>query len=336
MKIRLAVSDPPDEDESPFTKLLGRRRNQLTVALGAIWLLDAALQYQPYMFTLAFPTQTIAPSGQGSPIWVSGPVDWAANLMSSNIIVWNALFATTQLLIALGIFWPRSRRIALIGSIAWALGVWWMGEGMGGTFAGPMSPLMGLPGGALLYAVIAVLVWPHPAKVGEGVQGQTVDSESVATSSLLRMEGSKLIWLALWVGFAVESLVPANAGPQGIYNMIQSMIDGEPGWIQSMNRATSDLVQNRGTPISIVLAVLCFCVALGVFFRRTLVASLIVSMVVSLLIWVFAEDFGGIFSGSGTDPNTGPLLVLLAACFWPLLRADRRGSKEPVNEGGDS
>jgi hypothetical protein len=31
--------------------------------------------------------------------------------------------------------------------------------------------------------------------------------------------------------------------------------------------------------------------------------------------------FGGILAGSGTDPNTGPVLVLLAAAYWPRRAA---------------
>jgi hypothetical protein len=33
---------------------------------------------------------------------------------------------------------------------------------------------------------------------------------------------------------------------------------------------------------------------------------------------VTGEQFGAIFSGQATDPNTGPLLILIAAAFWPL------------------
>jgi MYXO-CTERM domain-containing protein len=29
------------------------------------------------------------------------------------------------------------------------------------------------------------------------------------------------------------------------------------------------------------------------------------------------EHFGSLFSGSATDPNSGPLLLLIAAAFWP-------------------
>jgi len=33
--------------------------------------------------------------------------------------------------------------------------------------------------------------------------------------------------------------------------------------------------------------------------------------------WVFGEAFGQIFSGIATDPNSGPLLVLLALTLYP-------------------
>ncbi len=32
---------------------------------------------------------------------------------------------------------------------------------------------------------------------------------------------------------------------------------------------------------------------------------------------MFGEAFGGIFTGLATDPNTGPLLVLLALAVYP-------------------
>jgi hypothetical protein len=43
---------------------------------------------------------------------------------------------------------------------------------------------------------------------------------------------------------------------------------------------------------------------------------------------VVGEAFGTILTGGGTDPNSGPLLALLALTYWPLAaaatpRADR-------------
>jgi hypothetical protein len=39
------------------------------------------------------------------------------------------------------------------------------------------------------------------------------------------------------------------------------------------------------------------------------------------VIWVFGEALGGILTGVGTDPNSGPLLALLALAYWPLRTA---------------
>jgi len=38
--------------------------------------------------------------------------------------------------------------------------------------------------------------------------------------------------------------------------------------------------------------------------------------VLAVGIWVVGENFGQVFSGSATDPNSGPLLALLAVAFW--------------------
>ena len=125
---------------------LDRRRRALQLGLGVIWLLDAALQYQPYMFSEGFPHQILAPVGPGNPGWVAQPVRWAAHLTANHVVAMNALFATAQLLIALGLFTRATVRLALAGSVLWALGVWWMGEGLGGLLVGPQSPIMGSPG----------------------------------------------------------------------------------------------------------------------------------------------------------------------------------------------
>ncbi len=82
-------------------------RRGLQVALGVVWLLDAALQYQPFMFTKMFPTMMLAPSGAGEPAFVSGPVLTAERLISGHVVPWNAMFATVQLALAAG---PRPGR----------------------------------------------------------------------------------------------------------------------------------------------------------------------------------------------------------------------------------
>ena len=53
-------------------------------------------------------------------------------------------------------------------------------------------------------------------------------------------------------------------------------------------------------------------------------ATLVLAIVVAAVIWVFGEAFGPILTGGGTDPNSGPLLALVALAYWPLATAGPR------------
>ena len=92
-------SEEPPEAES------GRRfrvtRRGLQIALGVVWLLDGALQLQPFMFGSGFASQVLSPAGDGQPGWVAAGVHWAAGLVGSSPAVWDALFAAVQLAIGI-------------------------------------------------------------------------------------------------------------------------------------------------------------------------------------------------------------------------------------------
>ncbi|MGH3236681.1 MAG: hypothetical protein ACRDOH_26195, partial [Streptosporangiaceae bacterium] len=69
-------------------------------------------------------------------------------------------------------------------------------------------------------------------------------------------------------------------------------------------------------------------VAAGVFLparpaRPAIVLAIVLALVVAVALWL-AQGLGGIFTGSATDPNSGPLLALLALAFWPLAVTPRR------------
>jgi len=64
-------------------------------------------------------------------------------------------------------------------------------------------------------------------------------------------------------------------------------------------------------------------IALGVFLPAAPARGVIaLAIVVAVAIWVVGENFGQIFTGAATDPNSGPLLVLLAVAYWPTRRKD--------------
>ncbi len=72
-------------------------RRWLQVGLGVLWVLDAALQYQPSMFGRGFVTGIIDPAGAGSPALIANSVTGAGHLMLHNVVLFNAVFATIQL-----------------------------------------------------------------------------------------------------------------------------------------------------------------------------------------------------------------------------------------------
>jgi hypothetical protein len=304
-------------------------RRGLQICLGLVWLLDAALQYQPFMFGPFFVTQSIDSARAGNPFIVAGPAAWASHMMLHHIAIYNAIFATIQLLIAVGIFFRRTLRTALAASIVWALFVWWFGESLGGILVG-YSPLAGVPGAVVLYALIAIMLWPTERPPVHQVT-------SPAQSGPLGGRAANLLWLTLWGSFCYYLLLPANRSPAAI-GALFSVTDGQPGWIISVMNGLSNLAGQGGLGISVVLAILCALVAGGVFAQSTIRPTLVVAMALSLLFWV-AEGFGGIFTGQGTDPNTGPLLILLAACFWPhsaaqpTRRADARHRRARATRG---
>ena len=51
---------------------------------------------------------------------------------------------------------------------------------------------------------------------------------------------------------------------------------------------------------------------------RAMRVVLSVALVLVGLVWVGVENVGGVLAGGATDPNSGPLLVLLLLAYWPL------------------
>ena len=116
--------------------------------------------------------------------------------------------------------------------------------------------------------------------------------------------------------------------------MFGAMALGQPHWLSSLDNAAARLVAGRGLAFSIVLAAVLVLVAIGTFLPvKTARVTLVVAVALSLFIWVVGQGFGDVFSGSGTDPNTGPLLILTAAAFWPRRPAAApRPAAEPATD----
>jgi hypothetical protein len=280
-------------------------RRKLQLALGVIWLLDGILQYQAFMFTKAFP-QMLASSASGNPAVIAAPITWSATQITHHLVAANAVFATIQVAIGLGIAWRPALRPALAASIAWAVAVWWLGEGLNGILtSGGASPVNGAPGAVIIYALLAVLLWPT------GNEGPFEAARAIGRRP------AQALWLILWASLAYFALLPASRAPHAVSQMISGMASGEPGWLAWTDNHAASVLSGQGLAASIVLAAACLIVAFGTYLPPRLArATLVLAIITALALWI-AEGLGGIFTGSGTDPNTGPLLALLALSFWP-------------------
>lgn len=303
-------------------------RRRLQLALGAAWLLDAILQYQPVMFTRAF-GQMLAAAAPGNPAVVGQPVMWDARLVGQHPMVLNAAFATVQLLLGLGIAWRPTVRLALGASVIWALSVWWLGEGLGGVLTGTASPVSGAPGPAVLYALLAVLLWPRDrGGAAARTEGPPAPFEAARA---VGAPAARALWLLLWSSLAYFALLPANRAPQALHDTLSGVTGGEPAWLASISQHGAEFLAHRGLAGSVVLAALLAVIALGVYLpppaARTVLA---LAAVVAAVIWVAGQALGGILTGSSTDPGTGPLLIVLVLAFWPARTDGARAIRGPA------
>lgn len=284
----------------------GRRTLQLVLA--TIWLLDGILQLQAYFFTRSFGTQMIAPAAQGNPSVIARSITWSALTIGHHTVITNLSFALLQVGLGLGIAWRPTVKVALGASIAWSIGVWWIGEGLGGVLSGAANPVDGAPGAVILYGLLAVLLWPRdrPGPAPSFIAARAV-GEPVA----------KAVWLVLWGSLSYFAISGANRSSQGVHDLIDGMTAGEPGWLTSLNRHAATLVDHRGLATMVVLAALSAVVAVGVYLPPAAAnATLVVAVVISLLWWVVGEDLGELFTNGATDVNSGPLLIVLALAYW--------------------
>lgn len=273
----------------------GPRTVQLVLA--AFWAVDALLQFQPRNFTSELVFGTILGNAENQPQPIFGSLVSASQLLGAHPVELNVAIIVIQLALAGGLLWRRTVKLALVVSIPWVLGVWWLGEGFGGIFAGKATLLVGAPGPALLYALLVLVAWPRE-RPGTG---------SIAAAGLLGERATLGIWTLLWTGGATlrvaEVLVPAHLCAAGRLSA------------QSGRRTQVDLPHQR-------------CLS---HFAATAGLPLVTAgIVLSVIYRIIGQQFAGLLTGSSTDIASGPLYILLALTVWPTAaRITRTGSDRP-------
>ncbi len=297
------------------------------LVLATVWLLDAVLQLQPFMFTRGSNgfSGMLNNLAAGNPGWVAHSITWNASNVYHNPVVSNSVFALVQFLIGFGIVWKRTLKPALALSIVWALGVRWFGEGVGNILHGGATPFGGGPGAVLFYALLAVLLWPSAGS----------DLPFVAARSV-GVTAAKAIWAVVWGLLALLAVVGSGRSPQALHDLVAAYT-GQPGWLAHIDRDTASMFLHHGTTAAILLAVVCAVVAGGVFLPPQFTkVTLVLGIVTFVFIWVATENFGGILAGGATDPNSGPPVIILALTYWPLTLARNTATSRLSNSTAGS
>jgi hypothetical protein len=277
-------------------------RRAVQTVLGVIWLIDGALQFQPFMYTRGF-VQVIVSGAAGQPYWLASSIRWAAHLFGSDLTVFNTLSAMTQVIIGLGLLYRPAVKGALVVSFAWALIVWWFSEAFGLLLSNTAGPLTGAPGAVLLYALIGLLVWPGARPGG-----------------LLGVRGARIAWAALWLVMAWLWLLVPNSTANATSSAISAAPSGA-GWLAGLQHSVANAAAGNGLVIALVLAGVSAAIGVAVAIDWHPRSFLALAVILNLAYWVIAQGLGGILTGSGTDPNSGPLFILLAAGLYSLLPA---------------
>lgn len=284
----------------------GRRMLQLVVA--TIWLVDGILQLQAFFFTKSFGLQMISGMSSGNPSIIARPISWSGTIIGHHAVLTDALFALVQIGIGVTIGWRPTVRIGLGVSIVWAVGVWWVGEGLGGIVNGSANPVNGAPGAVILYALLAVLLWPHD-RAGE--EAPFIAARAVGAPI------AKGLWLALWGSLSYFAVVGANRSSRGLHDLINAEANGEPGWVARIDHRVAHVVDHKGLALTLLLACLLLLVSIGILLPRPVAnGAVVLAAVLSASFWVLGENFGAIFTNGATDVNSGPLLMALAVTFW--------------------
>ena len=313
------VCGRPVSSSASTARQIGLSRRSLRMVLGCIWLLDGALQLQSFMFTKGFAHGIIAPSASGQPFFVAGPVEWNARMIAGHPALFNGFFASIQLLLGLGFLFRRSARLAIVSSVLWAGGVWYLGEGLGGLAGGHMTALLGAPGAAVLYMVLALAAWPGP---------RDPSSYQNPDCCLRPPQWVLGVWTMFWVGFALLNVLSPNISFRTISTELTMNASMVPSWLAVIDRGSSIVVHTLGFGAVVITMALELAIGLLVVKAGALrTVALWAGIAVAVLYWGVGQSFGQLFSGQATDPSTGPLLVVVGLT---ALGVTRESTGRPV------
>jgi cytochrome oxidase Cu insertion factor (SCO1/SenC/PrrC family) len=286
-----------------------RARRFLRLAFGLLWVVDGLLQAQSKM-PGSFVAEVLQPGISTGPSWFGDVVTPMARAWTRHPVA--ADVATVWVQLGLGLLILIGGRgalakLALWGSIAWSLAVWFLGEAFGGLLAAGASWLTGAPGAALIYAATAALLllpreWWMEGRA-QRLCRQLVSVWFLAGAGLQALPGERQ-----WQASGLSEPFVSRAG-----------ISQPAAAVQPILRLGA-LAARHPVAVNATIIALLLAAAAGLWLSgRT--AVIVAGLVLCAATWWLAQDFG-VLGGTATDPNSGlPLGLLLAAALPGLSPA---------------
>ena len=284
-----------------------RSQRVLQVTLGLFWILDAALQFQPFMFGRGFVDTFILNNAAGQPFVLGDLITHVGNFVAPDIAVWNTFFALIQLFIGVGLLFRRTVRPAL--AVLLRVGPGHLGRRRGHGDDPHRHRHRAHRRAGLGAAVRAAWAsWPGRGRPGATSTGATGPSASPRRRRPRASDAPSRRWRcgrgtgrsrpccssSPTTGPARRSRAPSSAWPPG--SRAGSPTSSRP-WATSSRRPAP---RRRGCwPPSRSSS------ASGRWWPAARGGSSLAGALFSLLLWIAGQGLiGNIFTSSVTDPNT--------------------------------
>jgi hypothetical protein len=99
--------------------------------------------------------------------------------------------------------------------------------------------------------------------------------------------------------------------------------NGSPSGLTGFESSFADWITHHGTLSVAVLVAAYALIGLAALYRRTIAVGAAAGLLLALAIWVIAQNFGALYTGQATDPNTAPLIAVMGVALLAGYRRPR-------------
>jgi hypothetical protein len=125
--------------------------------------------------------------------------------------------------------------------------------------------------------------------------------------------------------------MPANIAANGASAAFEAGGSVAPGPLAYLDAALGRASAGHGTPITIGLAVVEAGLGAGIMHDKWRNTAAVTGAAFAFAVWATAQGLGGLATGQATDPNSGPLLIVLsAAVYMPAALQSHHTAKRGI------